>query len=402
MHNSRSVNCNCRPWLVSFQASRNRRRIYTEVTTERRSDHNELRIQPETQDSEDSRILTSVTDGTVNTNQMTYTAFTRRRIAVAGALLFSILIPLSYVHAHLFEGKTLVYEKSDGSYVPGSEQLLQGSATIDPDAALGGGDVIVDGDALVPGGPFGADVVSGGNDVGEISVYTVREGDSLSQIAEMFDVTANTILWANDIDSATIQPGQELVILPIVGVRHVVKDGDTISTIAEKYDGDAEDILAYNQLASAASLSPGDTIIIPGGSMHTPQKRTTRTASAPAASSGGGGGYFSHPLPGSVRTQGIHGYNAVDLAAAAGTPIRAAASGEVIVARSGGWNGGYGTYLVLKHPNGTQTLYAHNSSNEVGVGAYVQAGQVVGYVGSTGRSTGYHLHFEVRGASNPF
>ena len=115
-----------------------------------------------------------------------------------------------------------------------------------------------------------------------------------------------------------------------------------------------------------------------------------------------GGGGFIHPLPGSLRTQGIHGYNGVDLASGTGTPIRAAAAGQVIVAKSYGWNGGYGNYVVVRHANGTQTLYAHNSSNAVGVGTYVAQGQTVAYVGSSGRSTGSHLHFEVRGASNPF
>ncbi len=90
------------------------------------------------------------------------------------------------------------------------------------------------------------------------------------------------------------------------------------------------------------------------------------------------------------------------MAASAGAPIRAAAAGEVIVSKTGGWNGGYGNYIVIKHANGTQTLYAHNSSNAVSAGASVAQGEVIGYVGNTGRSTGSHLHFEVRGAKNPF
>ena len=93
---------------------------------------------------------------------------------------------------------------------------------------------------------------------------------------------------------------------------------------------------------------------------------------------------------------------AVDLAGGYGSTIRAAASGEVIVSKQSGWNGGYGQDIVVRHGNGTQTLYAHLSRNDVGVGAYVSQGQVIGGMGSTGRSTGTHLHFEVRGASNPF
>lgn len=286
-------------------------------------------------------------------------------------------------------------------------KLLSALINSDPKAALGGGDIIVDEGALVSRGPLGEDeYFDESYSTGEISVYVVREGDSLSQIAEMFDVTTNTILWANEIDKPTsIQPGDTLVILPIVGVRHVVKDGDTLSTIAKKYGGDIDEILSYNQLASSDALSVGDTVVVPGGNMDQAVPKRVAASVSPTKTSGsvsGDSSYYSHPLPGSTRTQGLHGYNAVDLAAGYGTAIRAAASGEVIVSRASGWNGGYGAYIVVRHPNGTQTLYAHNSSNIVGVGEYVTAGQTIGYVGSSGRSTGAHLHFEVRGSSNPF
>ncbi|PIQ67135.1 MAG: hypothetical protein COV95_00370, partial [Candidatus Zambryskibacteria bacterium CG11_big_fil_rev_8_21_14_0_20_40_24] len=112
-------------------------------------------------------------------------------------------------------------------------------------------------------------------------------------------------------------------------------------------------------------------------------------------------GYYIKPVNGR-RTQGIHGYNAVDLGAPAGSPIFAAAPGVVIISRNSGWNGGYGRYIVIRHDNGTQTLYAHNSENIVYEGTSVVQGQVVGYVGSSGKSTGPHVHFEIRGAKNPF
>ncbi|HEU5114585.1 MAG TPA: M23 family metallopeptidase, partial [Candidatus Paceibacterota bacterium] len=85
-----------------------------------------------------------------------------------------------------------------------------------------------------------------------------------------------------------------------------------------------------------------------------------------------------------------------------GTPIHAAASGVVIIARSGGYNGGYGSYVVISHPNGTQTLYAHMSKVIAHQGDAVEQGDLIGLVGSTGKSTGPHVHFEVRGAVNPF
>jgi LysM repeat protein len=282
--------------------------------------------------------------------------------------------------------------------------LLRGALKPDPSPIRGGGDIVIEDGALVSVGEFSGreSAQSPYTKAGEISVYVVREGDTLSEIAAMFDVTSKTILWANDITNpARIRPGDSLIILPITGVRHVVKTGDTIAAIAKKYQGDAADILAYNQLSEGTELAVGDTLIIPDGTISAPAPVRTAASGVRAVSSGSAAG-FTHPVPGAVRTQGIHGYNGVDLAAPVGTPILAAATGEVIVARSGGWNGGYGTYIVIKHPNGTQTLYAHNSRNAVAVGDQVSAGQVIGYVGNTGRSTGSHLHFEVRGARNPF
>jgi murein DD-endopeptidase MepM/ murein hydrolase activator NlpD len=216
----------------------------------------------------------------------------------------------------------------------------------------------------------------------------------------MYDVSAKTILWANNIESASkIRPGDTLVILPITGVRHIVKSGDTLATIAKKYKGDVDDILSYNQLASVSDIKVGDTVIIPDGTIVAPPAVASRSG---AVATGNGSSGYVHPVPGAVRTQGIHGYNGVDLAAPVGTAVRAAQGGQVIVARTSGWNGGYGLYIVIKHPNGTQTLYAHLSSVSVTVGDSVASGQTIGAVGNTGRSTGSHLHFEVRGAKNPF
>lgn len=320
------------------------------------------------------------------------------------ALLLVIVVPLS-VHAKffsdIFEAELVATEKQIQLEGPADVSLLTARQNPDPIGGKGGAELIVDENALVSTGPVGSDDIAALNSQsGEIRVYTVRPGDALSQVAEMFGVTSNTIMWANDISKSTgIQPGDTLVILPIAGVRHIVKSGDSISTIASKYEGDADEILSYNQLASASDISIGDTLIIPGGELHSaPVKAPTKGNQK----SGSGGAGFSHPAPGSIKTQGIHGYNGVDLAGSMGSTIRAAAAGEVIVAKSGGWNGGYGNYIVVKHKNGTQTLYAHLSSLSVGVGEYVEQAQTIGGMGNTGKSTGTHLHFEVRGGRNPF
>jgi LysM repeat protein len=233
----------------------------------------------------------------------------------------------------------------------------------------------------------------------QISVYVVREGDTLSQIAEMFDVTVNTIKWSNNLTSNTLKVGDTLVILPISGVKHTVAKGDTIASVAKKYNGDADEIIAYNNLQKGESLTVGAVIIVPDGEVL-----VSPSYSAGSRSSGikEYAGYYLRPIAGGKRTQGIHGYNGVDIAAPTGTPILASADGQVIISRTGGWNGGYGNYVVIKHKNGTQTLYAHTSRNIVSVGDIVSQGDIVALVGTTGKSTGPHVHFEIRGAKNPF
>ncbi|MCX6786968.1 MAG: M23 family metallopeptidase [Candidatus Kaiserbacteria bacterium] len=239
-----------------------------------------------------------------------------------------------------------------------------------------------------------------------ISVYVVRPGDTLSDIADMFGVSVNTIIWANNLTSVKdVHPGDTLIILPVSGTERTIVKGDTLNSLAKKYNADANEIAQYNGLDPSAPLALGSTIIIPGGEISAPASSARSPASSPTSSGGGSiqTGYYSNPVPGGVITQGVHGKNAVDIAAARGTPIHAAANGTVIIVRNnGGWNGGYGNYVVITHANGTQTLYAHMTHAIVSAGQSVSSGQIIGYVGSTGESTGPHLHFEVRSASNPF
>ncbi len=243
-------------------------------------------------------------------------------------------------------------------------------------------------------------------------IYIVRSGDTVSEIAEMFNVEVNTIVWANDLGDHIFE-GQHLVILPFDGVRHQVKEDDTLDAIASEYDVSTEDVMEFNDLSEESTLATGDLIDIPGGEKKPSQKEPEPEEPDPPSSSSSyasyksdqevaaSSGYFSRPVRGGVRTQGLHGRNAVDIAAPVGTPIYAAADGEVSVS---GWHSssGYGYYIVIKHPNGNSTLYAHNSRNLVGVGERVSKGQKIAEMGSTGFSTGSHIHFEVHGAANPF
>lgn len=288
--------------------------------------------------------------------------------------------------------------------------LLAAALNNDPNPSKGGGDItIVDNNALLPdSGPLGtiADVSRKNPTSDEISVYVVKRGDTVSQIAEMFGVSPETVMWANDIRKGTaLQEGATLVILPISGVRYAVQKGDTLASIAKKFKGDAHEIRDFNGLADNSALAVGDTIIIPDGEVGIPATPAKQFSSGASKARGGGGpsilGYFIRPTAGH-KTQGIHGYNGIDIGGAVGTQVVAAAAGNVIVARMDGWNGGYGKYIVISHGNGTQTLYAHLSNVAVSTGTFVEQGQIVGHIGNTGRSTGPHLHFEVRGAKNPF
>lgn len=281
---------------------------------------------------------------------------------------------------------------------------LSPAVNTDPNPAKGGGGIaVVDQVALLAEvGPEGtlANIEQAPAPPEQISLYVVRDGDTLSEIATMFDVSTNTVLWANDLKHARdIHPGDQLVILPISGVRHTVQKGETLASIVKKYKGDATEVREYNGLSEKSSLVVGDVIVIPHG--------VESLAAAPSALARGTSGpdivgYFLRPVIGGRKSQGIHGYNGIDIAARTGTPVLASAGGTVTVAREYGWNGGYGNYVVISHANGTQTLYAHLSEVLIRQGASVQQGEAIGTVGSTGKSTGAHLHFEVRGAKNPF
>lgn len=289
--------------------------------------------------------------------------------------------------------------------------ILQAATNLDPNPASGGADLnIIDNKALVAesgvGGGF-VEIENRKND--QISVYQVKEGDTISQIADMFEVSVNTIKWANGLDRA-IAPGDQLVILPISGVKHTVKSGGTITDIAKKYNADAKEIALFNGLSVDSELKPGQEIIVPNVDLQVEEKKPAKTVAKKTSTKGssnstpsGGSSWMIKPVNGAYRSQGIHGYNAVDLAAPVGTPIYAAAGGTVLIAKADdGWNGGYGNYVVIKHSNGAQTLYAHMSSVLIGAGEKVAQGEQIGAVGNTGKSTGAHLHFEVRGAKNPF
>lgn len=239
-----------------------------------------------------------------------------------------------------------------------------------------------------------------------IVYYTVQSGDTVSSIAQRFGLTVNTILWANNLTARSlIQPGDSLTILPYSGVLYTVKSGDTVSRIAAKYDVEIDKILSCNDLASG--LKAGQKIVVPGAkklveTTAAPKTTTSRTGldllrnlvqSSPSANTGSG--KMAWPTQGHRMSQYFSWrHPGVDIANKVGTPIYAADDGVVEISQSG-WNGGYGLTIVINHGNGIKTRYGHASKLFVKVGDTVERGENIAAMGSTGRSTGSHLHFEV-------
>jgi len=229
-------------------------------------------------------------------------------------------------------------------------------------------------------------------------IYKIQKGDTLAKVAANFGISLNTILWANTkLNSNALKIGQEIIILPVSGVLYDIQPGDTLDAIAEKYSVDVNKIISYNIGLSPAKLESRQTIIIPFAKPLKNSYYTTQTLPEYP-------GYFAIPTTGWNWGQ-LHNYNAVDIANACGTPVYASAEGLVTEKSPSGWNDGYGIFVVLEHPNNTKTRYAHLQKAVVSAGDYVSQGDVLGYIGNTGKThgvTGCHLHFEIIGAKNPF
>jgi murein DD-endopeptidase MepM/ murein hydrolase activator NlpD len=250
--------------------------------------------------------------------------------------------------------------------------------------------------------PINADASLFGSKRRAVINYNILPGDTLGGIAKRFNISVNTILWANNLTAySTIKPGQTLKILPTSGVAHQLKKGETLSAVAKLYGiTDLDNILEFNGLITASDLKIGETLIIPGGVkksavVATKPKTTTtsKTSGGPAAKISAT--KFQWPTT-SYRITQYYGWRhtGLDIGNKVGQPIYAAEDGQVITA---GWNaGGYGNYVIINHNNGLQTLYGHQSKILVAKGQWVTRGQVIGLIGNTGRSTGPHLHYEVR------
>lgn len=246
----------------------------------------------------------------------------------------------------------------------------------------------------------------------DILDYTVENGDTLAAIGKKFGVDTDSIKWLNkDLNEKKMKPGTVLKIPPVTGVVHSVKGGETIYSIAKKYNVSAQAVVdfPFNEFTNdeTFSLAIGQQLIIPDGVMpdepiFSPRSNLASTLT-PNAGVVSAIGSWIWPAAGTITQEFKPWHKGIDIANHGGGPILAADSGTVIVAS---WldNTGYGNRVMIDHGNGTRTLYGHMSSFSVVVGQTVKRGDKLGMMGSTGRSTGTHLHFEIRtdkGNMNP-
>jgi len=237
----------------------------------------------------------------------------------------------------------------------------------------------------------------------ETTTYVVEKGDTISTIAEKFEISVSTILWENNLSVySLIRPGDKLRILPMSGLNHQVAKGDTLASIAKKYDIEENKIIEANKIADGSKLAVGDKLFIPGGKkISTPVAQPTRytgistivdlvkdPGAAPVS-----GNKMNWPAGVRKITQYFSWrHTGLDIAGPLGTPIYAADSGTVEIE---GWGSGYSNQIVINHGGGKKTRYAHLSKFYVEKGEAVTKGQAIAAMGSTGWSTGSHLHFEV-------
>lgn len=236
--------------------------------------------------------------------------------------------------------------------------------------------------------------------------YTVQAGDTISTIAADFDISVNTILWENDLTAySLIRPGDELSILPVSGITHKTVKGDSLGKIAKLYNIDESKISETNKL-EGDMVAIGQKLIIPGGkkvySESAAPKALTKSYTgitavkdliSPSDAKPVSGNKMNWPTQGYRITQYYSwGHHAVDIANKTGTPIYASDAGTIEYA---GWGTGYGNQIVIDHGGGKKTRYAHLSKIYFAKGDEVSKGQAIAAMGSTGRSTGPHLHFEV-------
>jgi len=231
----------------------------------------------------------------------------------------------------------------------------------------------------------------------KVESYTVKNGDTLASIAATFGISVDTIKWENNLESDSLSVGDVLKIPPVTGMVITVSEGDTVQSIAKKYRTDSQKIVNYpfNDFADldTFALSVGQTLVVPDGVQ--PEAPAIAVAPMVFISQPLGTGNLLWPTNGIITQCPIWYHMAFDIANPSEPGVMAADDG-VIAAVPPFDRYGYGNHILVDHGGGFETLYAHLSEIYVKVGDHVSKGQVIGRMGSTGRSTGPHLHFETR------
>ena len=229
--------------------------------------------------------------------------------------------------------------------------------------------------------------------------HTVSDGETLASLAARYDISVDTIKWENNLSSDLIKPGEILNIPPVTGIVYTVVAGDNVYTIAKKYNIDAQGIVnfPFNDFVDQDTfqLNPGQLLYLPDGSIS--PKPTTQTGQqyfAQIQAGVQGTSSFIWPASGTITSYPSWWHMALDIANSSAPPIIASDTGTVTYTGCLGW--GYGCHIIIDHGNGYQSLYGHLSAIEVAAGQIVSKGERIGIMGSTGQSTGTHLHFEIR------
>ncbi|MHB8758206.1 MAG: peptidoglycan DD-metalloendopeptidase family protein [Bacillota bacterium] len=225
--------------------------------------------------------------------------------------------------------------------------------------------------------------------------YVVKPGDTLYELARAYHTDVDSIKEANNLTGNTIYVGQGLAIPSAAPRLYRIKAGDTLWNIALQFGTTVAELAKANGLSNPNRLAVGAVLTVPNGTpaVAGAESKAASTAASVALPSGL---RFIRPLRGAItsnygpRDGEMH--RGVDIAGSYGDDIKAAADGVV---QSVGWIAGYGLAVIISHSGGYQTLYAHTQKTFVRRGAAVKQGQVIAQVGSTGRSTGPHLHFEI-------
>jgi len=231
--------------------------------------------------------------------------------------------------------------------------------------------------------------------------HTVEPGDTIWSIMKAYNVDEATIVNANNLANASkLKIGQKLTFPSVTGLTHTVKKGDTVFDLAKTYQVTSQIILEANELTSNSTIQAGQVLVIPGGKLPKSTTKTTTASSTKTSSKTASTGVtFIHPIASGTRVTSNYGmrngsmHNGTDFGVPTGTKVKAAAAGRVT---KSGWGTGYGKLIIIDHGQGTKTYYAHNSTLLVSVGDWVEQGEIIANSGNTGRSTGPHLHFEIR------